>query len=314
VTTARTFSCVSCGGPLTAPWDQIVIVCPACGAHNLPAGPAGYVPPSVPVDGRPRVNLGGRTYVIEGRLADGDSSSVYRARWVSRLGEAVVIKVLAVPGDADLLAREWDVLRGLQASQIQGSAHFVTRLPVPVARGLVETDEARIATVYGWKSGFVHTLEQVGEQWPDGVKGEVQVWLLKRLLELLGFVHRAGVVHGAVTPAHVLVHPRDHGAMLVGWTAAQTASRPVPLGPRPRRWEALYEGATLASPTLDIQMACRCAAAMGPTSPGPVADVIAAGARGQEADAWALAEQLTAASRRQHGPAGYHPLAMPGWV
>jgi hypothetical protein len=50
-----------------------------------------------------------------------------------KVGEGVVVKVLAVPGDADLLAREWEVLRALQASQIPGAAHFVTRLPVPVA-------------------------------------------------------------------------------------------------------------------------------------------------------------------------------------
>ncbi|HMV67018.1 MAG TPA: hypothetical protein PKA64_09220, partial [Myxococcota bacterium] len=237
--THRVLFCDGCGGPLDAPWDRLVVVCPACGSQNLPGRPGEPVPPSAPVDGRPRVNLGGRTWVIEGRLAEGDASTVYRARWVNRLGEAVVLKVLATADDADLLHREWETLAALRASRAEGAAHFITRLPAPVARGVVETDRPRVATAYGWKSGFVHTLEAIGQLHPAGVSGQQQVWLLKRLLELLGFVHRSGFVHGAVTPEHVLVHPRDHGAMLVGWTCAAPADG-RPLAARPRRWASLY--------------------------------------------------------------------------
>jgi hypothetical protein len=316
--THRVLFCEACGGPLDAPWAELVIVCGACGAQNLPGRPGGPVPSSVPVDGRPRINLGGRAWVIEGRLAEGDSSVVYRGRWASRLGEAVVVKVVQALADADLLAAEWSTLTALQASRVEGASHFRGRLPVPVARGIVDTDRPRAAMAYGWKSGFVHTLTEVGQVHPTGVPGPVQVWLLKRLLELLGFVHRSGFVHGAVTPDHVLVHPRDHGATLVGWTAAvPVRAAPLPLPARPRRWLPLYDGVREGTPTLDIAMACRCAReAAGPRPAdrdAPVAAVIAAGARGEHADAWALAEQLSAASREAYGPPAYHPLRMVGW-
>ncbi|MEZ4236927.1 MAG: hypothetical protein R3F59_12400 [Myxococcota bacterium] len=78
----RVLFCEGCGAPLDAPWAELVIVCAWCGAQNLPGRPGGPVPPSVPADGRPRLNLGGRTYVLEGRLAQGDSTTVYRGRWV----------------------------------------------------------------------------------------------------------------------------------------------------------------------------------------------------------------------------------------
>lgn len=314
----RVLFCDACGAPLDAPWHELVIICTACGAQNLPGRPGGAVPLSVPVDGRPRLNLGGRSYVLEGRLAEGDSTTVYRARWVVRLGEVVVIKVLAAMADADLLRREWQTLQQLRASTVQGADHFLTRLPAPVASGLVETDRPRLASVFGWKSGFVHTLEEVGQVYSTGVPGQAQVWLLKRLLELLGFVHRSGFVHGAVTPEHILVHPRDHGATLVGWTCSQPADG-RPLSARPRRWLALYEGATQATPTLDIQLACRCVQAVGGWHlPGarraaPLERVLTAGARGEHADAWALAELLTAASREAFGPPAWHPLRLPGW-
>lgn len=311
--------CEGCGAPLDAPWSELVVVCAWCGSQNMVGRAGGPVPPRVPADGRPRFTLGGRTYVLESRIASGDSSEVYRGRWVVRLGELVVIKVLAAATDADLLRREWSTLRQLARSTAEGADHFTTRLPTPVAHGLVGDDPPRTASVFGWSSGFVPTLEAVGEAWPSGVPGPVGVWILKRLLELLSVVHRSGFVHGAVVPDHVLVHPRDHGAMLVGWTIATTwsAGHTQRLPARPRRWAPLYEGAREATPALDVAMACRCVAAVagwtGAGSPGPVAAVVQRGGSGRVSDAWALREQLTAASREAFGPPAYHPLPLPGW-
>lgn len=313
--------CEACGAPLEAEWAELVIVCAACGSHNRPGEPGAPLPPVLPDDGRRRLNLGGRTWALEGRLGLGDSSVVYRGRWVHRLGEAVVIKVLAAMADGDLLRREWELLRALQASRAEGAAHFLSRLPAPVASGLVSSDRPRLSTVYGWKSGFVHTLARVGEVHPRGVPEPVMVWLLKRLLELLGFIHRAGVVHGAVTPDHILVHPRDHGALLIGWTCAQPwEGRGLPFVARPRRWLDLYGDAREASPALDIQMAVRCVEAAagwlapGARRPAPLQRVLERGLSGREQDAWALAEALTAASAEVHGPPSWNPLTMPGWA
>ena len=317
----RVLFCEACGSPLDAPWADLVIVCRSCGGQNMPGRPGGPVPASVPADGRPRLNLGGRSYVLEGLLGEGDSSSVYRARWVVRLGEAVVIKVQAAATDSDLLRREWQTLKALHASSAQGAEHFRTRLPQPIAHGLVDSDRPRTATVTDWKSGFCHTLEEAGEVHRSGVPGQVQVWVLKRLLELLSFVHRSGFVHGAVTPEHVLIHPRDHGAMLVGWTLAQPwqSGRALPLLARPQRWTALYGGASQATPELDIAMACRCARALGgwdlpdAVRPDPIARVIAQGESGAVDDAWLLRDGLNQASDAVYGPPGYNPLPMPGW-
>jgi hypothetical protein len=254
--------------------------------------------------------------VLEGRLAVGESCTVYRGRWVVRLGEQVVIKVLTAMSDADLLRREWSALKALQRSEVAGASHYVTRLPVPVAHGLVDSDRARPASVFGWKSGFVHTLEEVGQAHPDGVSGPVLVWLLKRLLELLGFVHRSGFVHGAVHPDHVLVHPRDHGAVLVGWTLATpwSAGQVQELPASSRKWAALYdEHGRQATPALDIAMACQIVRTVSSSASSPVERVLQRGLRGQVQDAWALRDELVAASQEAYGPAAYHPLSMPGW-
>lgn len=310
----RVFLCETCGAPLDAPWSELVITCGHCGTQNLAGRPGGPVPPRVPVDARPRLNLGGRTWVLERLLAHGDSSDVFAGRWVVRLGERVVIKVQATD-DGDLLRREYEVLTALARSRAPAAEHFVTRLPPPIALGLTDEERPRVATVVGWRSGFVHTLEEVGERHPQGVKGEIVVWLLKRLLELLGFVHQAGYAHGAITPAHVLVHPRDHGAMLVGWTVAGRLGQPRPAFPA--TWSKLRQGTTLGAAD-DIRMACTTVRTVAgwhlkdAVSVGPIDAVIAQGEAGCD-DAWALAEALTQASREAFGPPGHHPLPMPGW-
>lgn len=321
--------CASCGAPLEARWAEIVIVCSYCGCHNAP-GPRGQpIHSAHPADGRPRFAAGGRTYVVEGRLGSGDACEVYRGRWVMRLGEAVVIKVLRALEDADLLRREWDVLARLHRSTAQGASHFVTRLPQPVTRGLITSGGLeRAVSIFRWRSGFQHTLEEVLTVHPDGVDGRVVVWLLKRLLELLGFVHQAGFVHGAVLPPHVLVHPRDHGAILIGWTTAATwaRGRAERLPAVSAAWEAFYPEALWRerwpSPASDLAMAARCALAAAGGTPdgartgslqGVLGEVVRAAARGEHPDAWALREQVDRASAEVHGPPSYNPLPMPGW-
>lgn len=267
------------------------------------------MPLRVPVDGRPRINVGGRTYVLESRIAEGDSSVVFRGRWVVRLGERVVVKVERT--DADRLRAEWAALRALSSSRVEGASHFVGRLPQPIALGTVQTDRARVVSVFGWKSGFVHTLHAIGEDRERGLPGPVTVWIWKRLLELLGFVHRSGWVHGAVTPDHILVHPYDHGATLVGWTCA---SRGGPLVARSARWTPLYAGARDATPRLDLQMAARCVRAVRADEHPLLDDLLEQACDGRFTDAWALRDALVEVSGQVFGPPAYHPLPMPGWA
>jgi hypothetical protein len=44
------------------------------------------------------------------------------------------------------------------------------------------------------------------------------------MLEVLAFVHGAGWAHRDLSPAHALVHPRDHGVLIIGWSQARQAS------------------------------------------------------------------------------------------
>lgn len=287
------------------------------------------MPASTPDDGRPRFALDGRTYLIEGRLGRGDSCEVYRGRWVMRLGELVVIKVLRAPQDADLVRREKAFVDRLHASPAKGAEHFVGRLPQPIALGPVRIEGVeRTVAIYQWHSGFLHTLEEVRRHHPDGVDGRIVVWILKRLLEVLSFAHRSGVVHGAITPAHALVHPRDHGAMLVGWATATACSggHRDALPAISAAWERFYPREVVrdrwVSPATDLAMAARCALYAAGTMdfddtkalPGGLGILVSGAAWGSHDDAWALRDRVDREAADVYGPPRYNPLPMPGWA
>ena len=166
-------------------------------------------------------------------------------------------------------------------------------------------------------------MHEVLQVHPHGVEPGVAVWTLKRILEVLYWTHQTGHLHGAVVPPHVLIHPRDHGAMLVGWSASVRSgdSAGVPHFAVARAWKDWYPDARRASCAGDIAMATRCALRMAGggsftdagSIPTPLAELLLSAARGEHSDAWKLRELITQRSLEILGPPSYCPLPMPGW-
>jgi hypothetical protein len=336
----RLLKCPGCGAKLPLPSaPNGILVCEYCGAMVSASGAAVWPMPARPADDppfapdRPRVTVAGTRYVLLGRLGRGDGSDVYLARRDARITELVVLKVARALQDSDLVAREYEVLEELNRSTAQGAEHFSRLLPQPVAQGPVKdpVGGSRAAAVYRWSSGFQHTLTEVREVYPGGVDPRAAVWMWKRVLELLGFVHRGGFVHGAVLPPHLLVHPRDHGVILVGWSCAGRFDTWRALPATSAAHEAFYPPAVwkgeAALPTTDLIMCARSIAwVLGgdPESgtvpvgvPPPLADLLRkqCDARYGEptGDAWRVKELVDAAARECFGPPRYVPFTLPGW-
>ena len=82
-----------------------------------------------------------------------------------------------------------------------------------------------------------------------------------RLLVAIGFAHRAGVIHAAVVPDHVLIHPAEHGLVLIDWCYAITEPD-EPVAAVPARYADWYppEVRRRQPPgqDLDLWLAARC--------------------------------------------------------
>ena len=333
----RVYKCPQCRAPIAPPsrWARSA-VCSFCGtsvqidptavsaAHYRAAYQAWNEPSA---HGFTQWWSHGETHwAPEGLIARGELSDVYlarRARWPT---ERVLLKVLRDSQNAALLEHEWEVLEQLQDSSAQGAASFTLRLPQPVARGQFThgPHAGRHVLALRWTSGFVHTFEAVRSAWPSGIPPGVSVWMWRRILESLSFIHRSGFVHGAVLPPHLLVQHHEHGVKLVGFACAQRQGNA--LRALPARFESFYPEHLLRSrlltPEADLEMSARCIAAVlggdpsRGTVPATVPAALAALVRqvatgGWRQEAWTLREHVGEVGRAAFGPPSFHPLEMP---
>ena len=214
--------CPNCGAPLAPPKTHGVIVCSFCQAEFHKEGfPQFCVPLPLPVSHPTpdlgRISLGNHGYRVHGRLARGSHCDVFLARRDAALTEMVIVKV-AREFEEQHVMQEWKTLA--QLHQRAAGGFLQALLPQPVAIGVARCPgkAERPASVYRWRSGFQFTIEDARSQYPAGVEGRACVWMWNRLLDQLGCLHQLGYAHGAVTPAHLLLHPRDHGLVLCGWS------------------------------------------------------------------------------------------------
>ena len=79
--------------------------------------------------------------------------------------------------------------------------------------------ERRQAHVFRWRTGFF-SLEEVMQAYPDGIHPADMAWMWNRVSVAMALAHSYGVIHGALTPGHILIAPQDHNGLLVDWAYA----------------------------------------------------------------------------------------------
>lgn len=287
-------------------------------------------------DRAPHLTLDGRRWHLGPLLARGEVSDVHLAERVRRPPHRVLLKVLRDPAAADRFDHEWRVLERLERSSAPGAAVLSLRVPRPIARGEIGDGPhaGSRALVLDWSPAHRHTFEDVRRQHPDGIEPRAAIWVWRRALEILHFVHstrlvqgRPPMVHGAVLPCHLLVERGEHGLRLVGFGTADVAGspwRPVPASDDPFVPRALGDAPRL-TPGVDLAMSARSVAFLlggDPASgslpdrvPEPLAEAVAShGAWGGAAlptgDAWSLREELGHLARRVFGKPAFCPIPM----
>lgn len=198
-------------------------------------------------------------YTASSLLATGDKSNLYLA--VNETATEVIVKISRSHTVNDLLETEVKHLTSLQLAAT-GTEKMVDYYPLVVDSGLVrETGSllSRRVTVFSSRPGFM-TLEKILQTFPEGLDGRHIVWLGNRLWTALAFAHNLGLIHGALLPSHLLVHPGDHGLMLVDWGASVgTGERVSVISPAFRDWYPIeIASKSPTDVTLDIYMAARC--------------------------------------------------------
>ncbi len=258
------------------------------GRYGQPSGPSGATGPVILTTRR-------RRYTLGDQVAEGDLANVYTCLISDgdRQG-AGLLKIARDAQDNDLLLNEALALRHLLAphdrepipayiprllesflyEDASGVRRQVNAFPLPVTeRGPLPADA-------------LYSLEEVRQAYPAGVDPKQMAWMWRRLLIALGHAHDREVIHGAALPSHILIHPAEHGLLLVDWCAS--ARQPAETGGHIPTISAAYERwyplAVLAravpTPAVDLEMALRSmvfllggdplTGALPPRVPGPL--------------------------------------------
>ncbi|GAA2577117.1 molecular chaperone DnaJ [Actinomadura fulvescens] len=274
------------------------------------------------------------SYRLGGTKAEGDLANLYAASYDDGARQAVV-KLPRDPRDSDLIEREAVALRQLPEDGDERFRAYVPRLVETFRHRDAATGEQRQANAIGALDGF-HSLAEVRAAYPDGVDPRDAAWIWRRLLVALGFAHRAGVLHGAVLPEHVLIHPEKHGLVLVDWcysvpgcySYADATGRVPAMVDRYASWYPPEVPARQqASVATDVYMATLCMAELmgdsgagaGTGRTGNVPKPMRLFAKGclltsqkrRPNDAWRLLGELDELLERLYGPRRFRPFHMP---
>jgi serine/threonine protein kinase len=199
-----------------------------------------------------RIEVRGKRYVLACAPDIGDICHVYHG---TDGKTDHVFKIAQHPADNDLLENEARVLgeltgptAALRSYQCSLTDSFLLR----------SKTQSRRVNVLVRAMGY-RTLTEVARVYPNGLDYRDVVWMFKRTLAALWYLHGRGYVHGAVLPEHVLVHPITHGAKLIDFCYAVKLGERVRAISGPRR--ASYAPEILAKepagPATDIFMAAK---------------------------------------------------------
>lgn len=308
-------TCPQCSAPLprVAIWRSVK--CPACGslitrteqvvkrdtfrqALNRAQLGAGVVAGS-------EVLCGGNRYVLMQTLGRGSASEVHLARRLGPLPLLATMKLSIHPADADSLKREAENLRALNEADGSAGVYAAQCLPEVIACSMLEDGSARLALILRHPNGFWGSLAALGARFPQGIDPHHAVWIWRRMLDVLHFIHAQGWAHGSVSPEHALVHPQDHGVRLIGWAEARENATPQDIAAdlmRSARVVQVLLGGASSADTLPAQVPT-VLASLVTRAANDEAFCIAQGASG-------IDSQLVSVAREAFGPPVFVPLVL----
>lgn len=300
----RTVTCAWCGTTVTRSAQMVE----AAGFHQA----YGRVHQDADLPSRV-VRVGPYRYGVMAGLGRGVSSEVFLARRIHPFGQYVTLKLGRDPASSPALKHEAEVLLQLQALHSAGSAYFSQRLPQLVASGVTTDGAGRDvhALVLRHPVGHWGSLADAARVLGSGLDPRHVVWMWRRVLEVLGYLHDNGWSHGDLGAEHLLVHPANHGVQVIGWAHAQRGATAATTDLMQLAWtmRTLLAGNDPATDTSS-------APALPASIPAPLATLLKAGSEDAKWVAQHGAHDMLArvaeAAREAFGPPRFLPLVLPG--
>jgi serine/threonine protein kinase len=130
------------------------------------------------------------------------------------------LKLPRSPKNNDLIENEVKILKMLKEGVSERFQMFHPKTVDSFIHKDQTSGKQRRAIVTNALPKFV-SLREVLDAYPEGIHPRHVAWITRRLWVALDTAHKAGVVHGAVFPENIMIHPEDHGLVLINWSYAQ---------------------------------------------------------------------------------------------
>jgi serine/threonine protein kinase len=195
-----------------------------------------------------------RRYHFNSAIAEGDLSVLYNGAFEEEgVTTKVVAKIIKDPSDNDLAQNEIKVLRTLWAEPSNYSKHL------PKFYDQFKTSNNQLGLIISHLDAF--DLYSVRKKYREGVPEKHMVWMLSRLLSVLGYAHSKGIIHGNIDPSHLMIRPGDHNLFLIDWSYA--AINPFRTGDGFKVWSEHYSAPEVAErkrpiPASDLYAVGKC--------------------------------------------------------
>lgn len=300
-------------------------------AHLLETGTYGTVR-KAKVDAVLKSRTG--TYKVHEEYRTGEVADLFLGE--DGKGQKCLLKIVRQPSDNDLLDFEARTLTELHRLTGTKARVFQKYLPkLYDSFSLVEGGRHRRVNVLDIaepEAGYVrklkekkgvdaprdyYSLAEIRDAYPDGIDARDVAWMIRRAFEGVGWVHEQGFVHGAMLPEHVLVHPLEHGARIVGWSYAVKKGQKLTAISAARK--KMYPPSVLrrepATAAIDVQMIGECAVFLCSGKNGNVPKEVALFfdkcRAGEILDGWSAYHAYNEVLDKSYGKRAYRAFAMP---
>lgn len=149
-------------------------------------------------------------YRITGIQPHGNLANTYIS------GDNTIIKVSRCVGDNKFLQNEAEILEDIHCKDYEFGLDCISIL-LESFKIKNEKKETLIVNVMDKDNEYINLQELMDTLTKQGRVLDCRhiIWIWKRLLSIIGVIHQAGYVHGALVPSNVLINPKNHGVKIV---------------------------------------------------------------------------------------------------
>lgn len=139
-------------------------------------------------------------YLINQYVMEGEVSYIFKGTSDSGV---IYLKMVIDPNDNKLIDDEYGVLSSLRHHSL------------PYVEQSVKINNSK-AIIMREIKGILMT--ELFDEYPSGVPVEHVMWILERLLSVVGYLHSKCIVHGNIKPENIIVNKDNHNVSLVGFS------------------------------------------------------------------------------------------------